>query len=396
MENGRIYKIRLLVLKLLGAATPEEEKQLETLAEEKENFRSLVDELSHPEEYQKRQEQLQLLDTEKELERFLSACHHKSAERKIRRFYRRAAAVVIPLLIGSVIAWQMLSIATSHVRQAPDTTIAPGSSGATLVLSNGFRQTLTADDCLLTESDGTEIRTDSNQLDYTAAKNSPRDTASLYNHLLVGRGFEYMLILQDGTKVWMNSESELHYPVQFTSADRKVRLQGEAYFEVAWDTTRPFLVEVNNDFVVKVLGTHFNIKAYPSDDQAETTLLEGKVSVSAFATNESVILAPAQQMIVRKNGENTVREVNPDNAIAWHNGWFYFDNEKLEKALEQIGRWYNTDFSFEDPECQDIRVSGKVKRFENLRVILDMLETATKCHFITDHGKIYITKNNRK
>lgn len=393
MDKHITYKIKLFVLKVLGDTTSRENEELEALLEKKKSYRSLLTDLTNPKEYNSRQKQLQLIDTEQELEHFLSG--HRTPTRKIRHFYWRAAAIVIPLLTGSVIAWQMFPKAPVSYQQA-QSKIAPGASGAILVLSNGTKQLLSPETQLFTETNGTQIHTDSNQLNYTTNNTIPQDTTPIYNHLLVDRGFEYMLVLQDGTKVWMNSESELHYPVQFASANRKVRLKGEAYFEVARDSIHPFIVEVNDNFEVKVLGTHFNIKAYPSDDQFETTLLEGKVAISAPSLEGSTILAPSQQMVIRKNGEHLVRKVNPDYAIAWHNGWFYFDNETLEKTLELVGRWYNIDFTFEDLECKYIRVSGKVKRFENLQVILDMLKTTTKCNYILDHEKIYVTKNNRK
>ena len=270
-----------------------------------------------------------------------------------------------------------------------------GTQGATLILSDGTQQQLFPGQQFIRESDGSKIRTDSSTLNYTSTRPAT-DTLPLYNHLIVDRGFEYMLVLQDGTKVWMNSESELYYPVQFTSGVRKIRLSGEAYYEVAKDSLRPFTVEVNEQFQVKVLGTHFNIKAYPTDGYAETTLLEGKVAVSPSAQAPTVVLKPSEQIVIREDGNNFVRVVNTDHYTAWHSGWFFFSNESLTKALEQIGRWYNVDFVFKDQNLTDIPVTGKLKRFENLNVILDMLSTTTRCHFTIEGKQIYITKNNRK
>lgn len=390
MNKTFSYKIRLFVLKILETTNVEEEKELESWAKEKENYHLLLADLTKPEEYRKRQQQLQSIQTDAEFECFIQA--RRSSRHPLRRSYWQVAAIVIPFLIGSVITWQLFPKVTVNNRITQATTVSPGVSGATLILSDGTRQALSPDTRLFTESNGTKIQTDSNRLNYSKGNIAVDDTATIYNHLAVGRGYEYMLVLQDGTKVWMNSESELHYPVHFPGNTRKVQLQGEAYFEVARDSARPFIVEVNKGFEVKVLGTHFNIKAYPTDDQAETTLLEGKIAISAPSLTESIILTPSQQMVIGKNGENKVRQVNPENAIAWHNGWFYFDNETLEKTLEQIGRWYNLGFTFGDAECKTIRVSGKVKRFENLKVLLDMLKTTTKCNYIIENQKIYVTK----
>lgn len=386
MDKHIRYKTKLFFLKVIGETNFQEEKELEALLQKKKSYRRLLTDLTDPEEYKSRLEQLRRIDTEHELEYFMA--ERQTPVHKIRHIYRRVAAVIIPLLIGSVVAWQMLSKVPADHGILQTHRI---SSGATLILSDGTKQPLSPAPRLLTEINGAQIQTDSNQLNYTGST-ALHDTTLIYNHLSVGRGFEYMLILADGTKVWMNSESEIHYPVYFTSHIRKVCLQGEAYFEVAKDVTRPFIVEVNNGFEVKVLGTHFNIKAYPTDEHSETTLLEGKIAISAPSLKESIILSPSQQMVFRKDGENEVRKVNPEYAVAWHNGWFYFDNETLEKAVEQIGRWYNTDFVFDDPECRHIRVSGKVKRFTNLQVILNMLNTTTNCNYKIEKQKIHITK----
>lgn len=389
MDKHIRYKTKLFFLKVIGATTLREEKELEALLQKKKSYRRLLTDLTDPEEYNSRLEQLRRIDTDQELEHFMA--ERGTPVHKIRHFYRWVAAVIIPLLIGSVVVWQMLSKVPADDGFLHAHRISSGATGATLILSDGTQQPLSPATRLLTEINGAQIQTDSNQLNYTGST-ALHDTTLIYNHLTVGRGFEYMLILADGTKVWMNSESEIHYPVYFTSNIRKVRLQGEAYFEVAKDVTRPFIVEVNNGFEVKVLGTHFNIKAYPTDEQSETTLLEGKIAISAPSLEESIILSPSQQMVIHKDGENEVRQVNPEYAVAWHNGWFYFDNETLEKAVEQIGRWYNTDFVFDDPECRHIRVSGKVKRFTNLQVILNMLNTTTNCNYKIEKQKIYITK----
>lgn len=394
MDKTLLHKISLLIVRMLGIDTEEEHVSLKKACQENAQLEQLINSLTDPEEYTHRQRLLQTIDSEQELLKFLK--NRNSQRRRLGKIYRWTAAAILVLGIGS--AWLLLKpFQDKQVQYADETTAHPAEKEAVLVLSDGSSQDLLQSVGMISESNGSLILNDSTQLNYTHIPPASNNTAiPAINHLIVGRGFEYMLILQDGTKVWMNAESRLDYPIHFAAGPRRVNLTGEAYFEVAGDSTRPFIVEVNNSFEVKVLGTHFNIKAYTTDDYSETTLVEGKVSISAPTLKENIILTPSQQMVIGKNGESRVREVDTDNAIDWHYGWFFFDNETLEKTLEKVGRWYNIDFQFADPQCKDICVSGKIKRFENLQVILNMLKTTTRCNFIQDNQTIYITKNNRK
>lgn len=394
MNKNARHKISLLVVRMLGIDTEEEHVALKQACRENVRLEQLTRALTEPEEYTRRQQLLQTINCEQELQKFLKI--HSPHRYRLGIIYRWTAAAVLLLGIGT--AWLILNSAhDKQVQYADETTICPAEKGAVLVLSDGSCHNLLQTVGMIPESSGSHILNDSTRLNYTQIHLTSNNTSvPALNHLIVDRGFEYMLLLQDGTKVWMNAESRLDYPIHFAAGPRRVNLTGEAYFEVAGDSARPFIVEVNNSFEVKVLGTHFNIKAYATDDYSETTLVEGKVAISVPALKENIILMPSQQMVIGKNGESRVREVDTDNAIAWHYGWFYFDNETLEKTLEQVGRWYNIDFQFADPQCKDICVSGKIKRFENLQVILNMLRTITRCNYIQDNQTIYITKNNRK
>lgn len=383
MGKVNYNKVHLFILKVLGIETAAEEKEYEEQINGQEKYRKLGDSISDPRAYRLRQELLGGIDTEKELEQFLRT--HTRQRRYWGRVYGRVAAT-IALLIGIGGAWYMLqgpSAEQEIIRQAGH--VHPGIQGAVLVLSDGTRQNLESRGAHITESDGSRILNDSSQLNYTQVT-SEQDKTPIYNHLIVGRGFEYMLVLQDGTKVWMNSESRLDYPIQFSSTSRTVKLSGEAYFEVTPDAKRPFIVTVNDQFNVKVLGTHFNIKAYPGDDRAETTLVEGKVAIDSF------ILRPSEQAVIIKGQAPQIREVNVDYYTAWHEGWFYFNNERLEIALEQIGRWYDMTFLVSEDDARQLMVTGKLKRFENLNVILDMLATTTQCRFEIKDNRVYVTK----
>lgn len=388
MENNIFNKVHLLVLKLLELTTPQEEQELQDELAANESFRQLIESLKSPDAYNERQELLRKIDTEKELDCFLK----KHRQNSFRLSYWLGWAAILLLFIGSGTTWYLFHTPSLQPLPQQTQTIHPGTRGAVLTLSDGSIQILQEQSDHIMEADGRQISNDFNQLNYTTIS-APSDTITRYNHLLVGRGLEYMLVLHDGTRVWMNSESELHYPVQFAHTTRRVRLSGEAYFEVAPDVDRPFIVEVNEQFEVKVLGTHFNIKAYPTDDHAETTLVSGKVAVSRQTDPATpTILRPSEQAIIKENQEIAIQKVKIDYHIAWHEGWFYFNNERLEKALEQIGRWYDVQFDFTNPQLRELMVTGKIKRFENLDVILNMLSTTTHCKYLIDQKTIHVSK----
>lgn len=367
MANPDMNQIRLFVLKLLGITSPEEEEYLSRQMQEHKNLSSLLKSLEDRSYYAERRQWLESLDTEKELATFL-----KRQRRPRLRLYKQAAAVLL-LLAGS--SFYLLHTGTGDKVVFPE--LAASShpvEGVVLTLSNGNSQILDGQTLPIIETDGSRIQSDSCRLDYTEVVTKEIEKP-VYNQLAVARGFEYMLTLQDGTKVWLNAESKLEYPVKFLGPVRQVKLSGEAYFEVTRDTTRPFSVEVNGQFEVNVLGTSFNIKAYPGDDQAETTLVQGKVAIG------SIILQPSEQAVFYKDREMEVRKVNVGNYTAWHEGWFYFENERLEQALEQLGRWYDIHFVFGDDEVRHLRLTGKLRRFENLTVLLEMLSSTSGCQF---------------
>lgn len=380
MTTNQSDRIRLFVLKFLGILTPEEEKALKKEIGKNRKLQQFSKSLEDGGDYEARIRIMKEIDAEKELAAFL--IKHQKPVHRLRRVYRQAAAIL--LLLGSGLSIFILNSQKGELQVSYTSVISPANYGALLTLSDGSIQTLNRHKTPITESDGSHIFKDSAQLDYTSIATGNKDT-TLYNRLAVGRGYEYMLILQDGTKVWLNSESTLEYPVQFLADTRRVKLSGEAYFEVTHDTVHPFIVEVNNQYNVKVLGTRFNIKAYPGDEHSETTLVDGKVAVN------DVLLKPSEQAVLYKE-KTEVKQVNISYYLAWHEGWFYFNNERLGQALQQLERWYDVKFVFDSEETSNLRVTGKLKRFENLNVILDMLSTTSGYRFEIREQTVHITR----
>ena len=380
------HKVWLVFAQLLGMETEQERRQLDEIVVPDSKEKLLLDEMSSGEDYLRRRQMIEDIDVDRELERVM-----RPRRRRLPVLLGRVAAVLLPLLLGGTAIYVMYSRNNASLKNVISLhDVEPGTLEAVLVTSDGTLRELQTAGNHINEKDGSKIMVDSARLNYQ--DNRPESVQELiYNKLLVGRGHEYMLILNDGTRVWMNSKSELSYPVAFGENVRRVRLSGEAYFEVTKDSVRPFIVEVDRGFEVKVLGTHFNIKAYDTDDSYETTLVEGKVQVSQ-GHKTKITLEPSEQMVIGKDGRHEVRVVNTSYYTAWHEGWFYFNDESLEQVLIMIGRWYDVDFVFAKENLKEIAVTGKLKRFENLSVILKMLERTTGTELILENRIVKVDK----
>ena len=380
------HKVWLVFAQLLGMETEQERRQLDEIVVPDSKEKLLLDEMSSGEDYLRRRQMIEDIDVDRELERVM-----RPRRRRLSVLLGRVAAVLLPLLLGGTAIYVMYSRNNASLKNVISLhDVEPGTLEAVLVTSDGTLRELQTAGNHINEKDGSKIMVDSARLNYQ--DNRPESVQKLiYNKLLVGRGHEYMLILNDGTRVWMNSKSELSYPVAFGENVRRVRLSGEAYFEVTKDSVRPFIVEVDRGFEVKVLGTHFNIKAYDTDDSYETTLVEGKVQVSQ-GHKTKITLEPSEQMVIGKDGRHEVRVVNTSYYTAWHEGWFYFNDESLEQVLTMIGRWYDVDFVFVKENLKEITVTGKLKRFENLSVILKMLERTTGTELMLKNRIVKVDK----
>ncbi|WP_367866927.1 FecR family protein [Pedobacter sp. WC2423] len=257
--------------------------------------------------------------------------------------------------------------------------IGPGGNFATLTLSDGKSIDLnTGRDRVLVQNNGLSIvNTKNSQLIYTA--NNVLDLSKI-NHtknnfstnlLKTPRGGQYQVTLSDGTKVWLNSASSLKFPAQFIGEERLVQLTGEAYFEVAKNPAMPFKVTVNST-TVKVLGTHFNISAYGDLSSTKTTLLEGSIQLSNGKANK--VLKPNQQGVIDNAGSIKITDIDPEQAVAWKNGYFSFKRTSLPEIMQQISRWYNIEVIFHGKVSNEQDLFGKIKRNSNLSKTLELLE----------------------
>lgn len=202
-------------------------------------------------------------------------------------------------------------------------------------------------------------------------------------------GSQYALTLSDGTKVWLNAETTFEFPIVFINEERVVKLSGEAYFEVAANSERPFIVECDGQ-LIKVLGTSFNINAYSNEPTIRTTLLTGKVEVSSRETGRSVTLTPGRQSFLdTKSGYIGVAEVDPSKAISWKDGVFYFVNEDLKSVTRILSRLYGVHFLY-NQNLKSHTINGNISIKEDLNDILETITLIGGPIFKIEKDSIYI------
>ncbi len=212
------------------------------------------------------------------------------------------------------------------------------------------------------------------------------NTPVIYNTIETPKGGKFQIKLPDGSKVWLNAASSLRFPTVFNGSKRQVELKGEAYFEVSPDKSKIFEVNTRNQ-VVQVLGTHFNINAYLDEPTVNTTLLEGSVRVSDLRTNISQLLKPGEQSQLSEQME-VINLKNTNEAVAWKEGYFQFDEADIKTVMRQIERWYDVSVVYEG-DLPNYRFGGEIERNLSLLQVLKVLEK-TKVHFRLEGREVIV------
>lgn len=267
--------------------------------------------------------------------------------------------------------------------------ILPGTSKAVLVLNDGGIINLAVDNCSgITVAGGAAVINDGSEINYTAPGNTLSQDTAIYHELHIPKGGEYMLKLADGTKVWINSQTKLKYPVRFGKMERKIFLEGEAYFEVAKDKTKPFYVVTKDAVNVEVLGTSFNVRAYPDEETIEAVLEEGAVRMKS--PGSSVLLVPGNKSVYsRAGGQMSVAVVDTGPYTEWRHGQFVFYRETVEHILKRLSRWYDINVFYKNDLAKEILFSGSIKKYDTINVLLEVLEMAGGITFeINEHTLI--------
>ncbi len=386
MDQERIFHIAGIISKYVhGDLTLQEQEELENWKSQSPEHSRLFEEFSRYEFLERKQVAERLCARERAWQQFCERRRVTLRRKKVRMYWIRSVAAV--LLIGVTVLMfyrRSESPETSFIAQS----LTAGESRAILTLADGQKINLgkQSADTLL-EKDGALLNTSANCIAYNPLTGDR--TEIMYNCLDVPRKGEYMLVLSDGSKVWLNSESQLRYPASFQGKERRVFLKGEAYFEVCRNEEMPFIV-VTGKSAVQVLGTSFNIRAYTDEKYSYTTLVDGSVRVSAGT--QSMVLEPAEQGRVSVSGSLDKRKVDVNLYTAWKKGRFVFENQTLEEMMNTLSRWYDVNVFFTTERVKEAMFTGNLKRYDDFDKIVEMLELTGVAHFKIDGNAVVISE----
>jgi transmembrane sensor len=316
------------------------------------------------------------------LESFFSYAAQSRRKSSLRRIMA-AASILLIVSLSVILAIQFDRNRQTLTEVTPAFPILPGKALAHLTIDGERILTLGLNDTLIDMSDfQTSIAVEAGRMNYRAGKKEA-DSRIRINKIETPTGGEFQIVLEDGTTVWLNAESTLEYPVPFPSDKREVFLSGEAYFDVAQLQDKPFVIKTNN-MTVHAIGTSFNVSAYPDDPVEHTTLVSGVVRVNPVTYDEDLTwtLAPNQQFALHTtNMTSSIKTVNTSLYTAWIHGRFMFEDQDLEEIFKMLKRWYDVDVYYVKEEYKNELFTGELPRFENLDIILDMMNMVCRLSF---------------
>lgn len=308
---------------------------------------------------------------------------------RVKLWFRMAMAAAVVLIVSVIYLFSYHRVSPTDDAKLTAQDVAPGKMGATLTLANGKKIELTnIPNGQLAKEAGVLISKSANgQLIYEI-KNVGTETSGS-NTLSTAKGETYQLHLPDGSVVWLNAASSLTYTTGLKAhGKRRVKLQGEGYFEIAKDKAHPFVVQTNGQ-EVEVLGTHFNVNAYADEAAVATTLLEGAVKVTS--KSNQLLLKPGEQAL--NNGKAIkVAKVDVENVIDWKQGDFYFEHVDFRSVMRKIGRWYDVEIIYDRSVPERITSNGLISRNNKLSAVLKSIEKSGQVHFKIDGKKVYVTE----
>lgn len=326
-------------------------------------------------------------------QRILNRINHsidKNVQIRMRLYLKQiaaAAAILLFLSIGIFMATQRTTHADKQLalQNAP----VPGRNKAVLILANGKEISLDNEEgsgLIATESGVSITKTGDGQIKYTikeAEGNSSSENEM--NTIKTPNGGQYQVVLPDGSTVWLNASSALTYATGFDNQERRVKLDGEAYFEIKTrkyialnsrgaqvEKKVPFIVETLNQEVA-VLGTQFNINTYVNEKTVKTTLVEGAVRIQRTGSSKTILLKPGEQAALDPSNESIqVAKVDVSEFVDWKDGYFHFSNADIYTIMRQFSRWYDVEVSFKSKQYTDV-FAGKIPRSTGLKKALEIL-----------------------
>ncbi len=301
--------------------------------------------------------------------------------------FLRAVAVTASVVLVAGIFYLVNKPSVNNTVPIAHENIKPGTNKAMLTLGDGNQIELNNLDTTILIA-GSDINISTKEVIYKKESSEIANKIA-YNILHTPRGGKYNLILSDGTKVWLNAASKLRYPALFIGNERRVYVEGEAYFEVAKDKNKPFFVHSGNNRI-RVLGTAFNVKAYQDNASTQITLCEGSIELTSG--NNINILKPDEQAIINnKSSKTSINQVDSKLYTAWKDGMFMFRKTRLDDILVDLSRWYNANLFYTNQDIKNKEFSLYMNRQENIKNILEMLEATEEISFSIQENNIVVS-----
>lgn len=395
MQNNMNNHIaELLDKSIVGVLTDEERLQLDEWRKARPEHEALYQRLHDKEYLRKEYLKRQKIDVMRPLNDMKRRIAEESQPKKAgaalstRRWWSAAAAVLLIAVLGSA-GYYIYNNVNDEVVVESGSAIHPGETLAYLTNSSGEQIELHANaDAEVAKVEHSES-VPSSDASVTQKQETPSEQL---NYLDIPRGAEFQITLEDSTIVWLNSESQLIYPDEFGVKERRVKVHGEAYFQVAKNDAKPFYVESDKQ-VVRVYGTEFNVRSYPEEYTIETTLVEGSIELARMDNPQnSILLTPGRQVQLNKETlEATVRPVQTDVVTSWRSGRFVFENQNLEQIMRDLARWYDFEFEFADAKAADTLFMGSVPRYADFNTVLSILEKSGGLRFDVKGTKVIIS-----
>ena len=369
---------------LWGQADQADKDAAEGLRQDPE-IKRICNELTNYDYLKNRLDQYDKFDPAIRFNKFKKQVGDKQYSRQIAyRIVKYAAVFLLPLTIG-ITYWFIKD--TSPLAVSPSQSIAyglPGKSSATLRLASG--EVIDVSDHNLNIQGQQVLVTTANDSTVYAVTQP-----TSWNELTIPRGGEYRLTLDDGTTVWLNSDSKLKFPVSFSNTSREVYAEGEVYFKVKHESARSFIVHTQTGSV-NVLGTSFAIRSYQDNAPTFITLVEGRVSFKSADSQRQIKIIPGQQVAADLSGNIQVNTVDVQEWVAWKDGLFVFKDRSLRYIMDELARWYDVRTEFEDSSLEKLSFTGVLSRYEKINSFLEILEGTQDIRYRYEAGKIIIFK----
>ena len=375
------FKEKFKIAKILASlfthsSTPEEEKNYRAWLDENPEHQKIADRILNKETYEENSRLIRSFSSQKAWEKVypLLGGNQSGTVFSWKKSLKYAALILLLLVPASYFIYHWISEETIS-----DIT-------GELILSDG--KSFNLSDNNLPENAVRAFVIDSKGINYQIPANKPQ-VKEIQNTLRTLQGMECLITLSDGTRVHLNAETRLTYPVCFSSKERIVQIEGEAYFDVAPDKEHPFIVKTSHTSI-RVTGTSFNVRAYADEDTESTTLISGTVRINSG--NEEFELVPNQHYTYNKNtGTNTVANVNTDLYTSWESGSFIFLNVPLENVMSYLSKWYGFQYSFEDEAAKQVRIGAYLNRYANMNPIIDMITELNLVNIKQREGILHIS-----